>query len=254
MERKNRNILVVLIAVVIAVAMISSFGFGIFAPDTASIVLPEPVASSGLELSTGGPEDGLVQVDVTPQTVQNVIATLSRPESYYREVTVEDFWGDGESGTTVAKVWVDAGWTRTEVTWPGGTVRNSIVGEEQVWFWYGNDRSALTAPADEYSADLEGQRIPTYETVLALEQESISAASYEEKGGLSCIYVETTADDEMYVERYWVSIDSGLLVCAETEQAGVLVYRMSAYTVEQPVPADTTFALPDGTILHTVNS
>lgn len=254
MERKNRNILVVLIAIVIAVAMISSFGFGIFAPDTAQIVLPEPAASSTLTQDTGKPEDGLVRVDVTPQTVQNVIATLTRPTSYYREVTIEDFWGDGESGVTTAKVWVDRGWTKTEVIWPGGTVRSSIVGNEQVWLWYGNDRTVLTAPADAHSADLEGQRIPTYETVLSLEQEQISAASYEEKGGLSCIYVETTADEQNYIQRYWVSVDSGLLVCAETAQGGTLVYRMSSYAVERPAPSDTSFELPDGTVLHTIDT
>ena len=40
MERRKRNLLVVLIGIVIVVAMVSSFGLGLFAPDTAKIVLP----------------------------------------------------------------------------------------------------------------------------------------------------------------------------------------------------------------------
>ena len=163
MERRKRNLLVVLIGIVIVVAMVSSFGLGLFAPDTAKIVLPTPEVSQqpGGE---PGEQSGLVLVDVTPETVQSVIRdTLSRPERYTRAVTIEDFWGEGESGTTHADVWVDGGWTQTEAALPGGTVRYSIVGDGQFWLWYGGDRTALSGPADGHSADLEGQRIPTYE-------------------------------------------------------------------------------------------
>ncbi|MFR2332590.1 MAG: hypothetical protein ACLS63_06570 [Flavonifractor plautii] len=208
MERRKRNLLVVLIGIVIVVAMVSSFGLGLFAPDTAKIVLPTPEVSQqpGGE---PGEQSGLVLVDVTPETVQSVIRdTLSRPDRYTRAVTIEDFWGEGESGTTHADVWVDGGWTQTEAALPGGTVRYSIVGDGQFWLWYGGDRTALSGPADGHSADLEGQRIPTYEDVLELEQDAIAAAGYEEKGGLACIYVETGEDALGYV-KYWVSVDSG---------------------------------------------
>ena len=250
MERDKRNLFVVLIAIVIVVAMASSFGLGLFGPDTAKIALPTPEAS--VSPGTDPAADGLVRVEVTPETVQNVIATLARPESYYREVTIEDFWGEGESGVTTAKVWVDDGWTKTEVTWPGGTVRHSIVGDGSFWLWYGGDRSVLSGPADDRSADLEGQRIHTYEDVLELEQDTIASTGYEERGGLSCIYVETAPDSLGYVERYWISDTNGLLVSAETTSEEQLIYRMSAYTIERPVPEDAAFELPDGTVLHTV--
>ena len=233
MERRKRNLLVVLIGIVIVVAMVSSFGLGLFAPDTAKIVLPTPEVSQqpGGE---PGEQSGLVLVDVTPETVQSVIRdTLSRPDRYTRAVTIEDFWGEGESGTTHADVWVDGGWTQTEAALPGGTVRYSIVGDGQFWLWYGGDRTALSGPADGHSADLEGQRIPTYEDVLELEQDAIAAAGYEEKGGLACIYVETGEDALGYVEKYWVSVDSGLLVCAEQWKGEELTYRMTSYAVSK---------------------
>ena len=234
MERRKRNLLVVLIGIVIVVAMVSSFGLGLFAPDTAKIVLPTPEVSQqpGGE---PGEQSGLVLVDVTPETVQSVIRdTLSRPDRYTRAVTIEDFWGEGESGTTHADVWVDGGWTQTEAALPGGTVRYSIVGDGQFWLWYGGDRTALSGPADGHSADLEGQRIPTYEDVLELEQDAIAAAGYEEK--------------------YWVSVDSGLLVCAEQWKGEELTYRMTSYAVstDRTLFGLTEFALPDGTVLHTV--
>lgn len=254
MERRKRNLLVVLIGIVIVVAMVSSFGLGLFAPDTAKIVLPTPEVSQqpGGE---PGEQSGLVLVDVTPETVQSVIRdTLSRPERYTRAVTIEDFWGEGESGTTHADVWVDGGWTQTEAALPGGTVRYSIVGDGQFWLWYGGDRTALSGPADGHSADLEGQRIPTYEDVLELEQDAIAAAGYEEKGVLACIYVETGEDALGYVEKYWVSVDSGLLVCAEQWKGEELTYRMTSYAVstDRTLFGLTEFALPDGTVLHTV--
>ena len=252
MERKKRNLMVVLIAAVIVVAMLSSFGLRLFVPDTAKIVLPTPAASAAPGGDPGA-DSGVVLVDVTPETVQAVIGeTLTRPESYLRTVTIEDFWGEGESGVTTAQVWVDGGWTMTEASLPGGAVRHTIVGDGRFWLWYSGDRTPVTGPADSRSADLEGQRIPTYEDVLDLETADIAAAGYEERGGLACIYVETAPDALGYVERYWVSVDSGLLVSAETAQDGVLTYRMTAYAVERPAPAGTDFALPAGTVLHTV--
>lgn len=250
MERRNRNILVVLIGIVIVVAMLSSFGLGLFAPDTAKIQLPTPGASQSPE--PVGEED-YVRVAITPQTVQHVIEnTLTRPDSYGRAVTIEDFWGEGQSGVTHATVWVDGGWTHTTATLPGGTVRHSIVGDGRFWLWYEGSSRVLTGTAEDDSADLEGQRIPTYEDVLKLRESDIAAAGYEDKEGVACIYVETVPDSQGVVERYWISVDSGLLAGAETQQDGQLVYRMSAYTVERPVPEEASFTLPDGTVLHTV--
>lgn len=247
MERKKRNIVVALIAAIIAVAVLSSFGLGLFAPDTAEIVLPTPAPSP----SPGGESGGAVRVEVTPETVQSVIATLSRPESYGRTVTVQDLWGEEELGSTTAQVWVDGGWTRTDAVWPGGTQRSSIVGEGRFWVWYG-DGAVLTGPADGSSADLEGQRIPTYETVLELDPASITAAGYEDLDGLGCIYVETDTG-EGHAARFWVDDDSGLLVRAEQLTDGQVVYRMTAAALERPAPSDASFTLPDGTVLHQIN-
>ena len=53
------------------------------------------------------------------------------------------------------------------------------------------------------------------------------------------------------VKKYWVSVDSGLLVCAELYREDVLIYRMSALApIQSPCPASASFQLPDGTVLH----
>ena len=254
MERKNRNVLVVLIAAVIGAAVLASFGLNLFAAELPPIAMPTPPADSASTPPGGDAQGstGLVRVEVTPDTVQNVIATLSRPDSYYREVTLTDFWGEDGSASTTARVWVDGGWTKTEAAWSSGTVRTSIVGDGTVWWWYGDSREAASAPADGRSADLEGQRIPTYEDVLDLDKSSITAARYEERAGLSCICVEAVRGELGYVERFWLSDESGLLVAAETLDGDRVVSTMEAYTVERPVPPDTAYTLPGGAVLHQV--
>lgn len=246
MERRNRNILIVLIAAVIAVAVFSSFSLPLFANNTPKIVLPTPVPTGQEDPGTVD-QTGGTRVEVTPRTVQSVIAALSRLESYSRTVTTVL-----EESTLSAKVWVDGGWTRTSLTLPTGLTAHTIVGDGTVWRWYGNDRTAVSWPADSGSADVEGQHIPTYEDVLALALDTITAAGYEEKNGLACVYVEVYVPELDQSERYWVSADNGLLVAAETYTGGEVVYSMSASAPEIPVSAAASFALPDGTVLHKV--
>lgn len=256
MERKNRNILVVLIAAVIAIAVLASFGLNLFTTDLDIIPLPEPLSDQDTSGDNQVDEDGtgLVRVAVTPSTVQGVIGTMTRPESYYRTVILEDFWGTQRTSITTAQVWVDAGWTHTIAEWENGLVRTSIVGDNTLWWWYQGDATASTAPADENSADLEGQRIPTYEEILEVDERYITDANYEERGGLSCIYIETENRTLGYTLRYWVSVESGLLVAMETWRGEELLSTMESYEVERPVPANVRFVLPNGEVLHTTGT
>ena len=187
---------------------------------------------------------------VTPETVQSVVSSLARPESYYREISLETFWGEEGSALSTAQVWVDGGYTRVSSLLPDGTVENTIVGEGKRYRWYNNEREYYSVDAGEADADLM-QRIPTYEDVLALDTEDITGTGYEAKGGLGCVYVEVAENELGYRERYWVSVDLGLLVAAETVKEDRVVLRVSAYSVEIPIRGGLNFTLPDGTVLHT---
>ena len=245
MKRKERNVLVALIVAVIVAAVFASFGLPLFYGDTATITLPTPAPT---DQSVSDEEQALgVRVEVTPETVQGVIAAMSRLGSYSRTVTTTL----AETAFT-AQVQTDGVWTRSVLTAQGAPTVHTLVGPERVWRWYEGDREAASWPAEEGSRDLEGQRIPTYEDVLALDKETITAAGYQEKNGASCVYVEVAVPELAQVERYWVSADSGLLWCAETESGGEIVWSMTASLPETPLPGGTEFALPDGTVLHTV--
>lgn len=243
MERHNRNILVALIAVVIVAAVFSSFGLSLFAGPTPQIVLPTPVPTG--EEPGKDDQEGGIRVEVSPDTVQSVIAALDRQESYSRVVT-----STLEGATVATSVWVDGEWTRADMILPTGRVAHTIVGDGRVWRWYDNDPTTVTWEADGDSVDIEGQRIPTYEDVLELDKSLITAAGYEEKNGYACVYVQADVPELDQRERYWVSADNGLLVAAETETGGEVVYSMASNAPEIPVSAQASFALPDGTLLH----
>ena len=221
---------------------------------TEHIQLPEPGASSSSQEGGGSSQSAELfqRVEVTPQTVQSVIRTLERSTSYYWELTVETFWTGGSSATSV-QTWVDGGWSHTRQVLPSGLIRHDLISEDTVYYWYEGSSDYLTAPAEGGSADL-AQHIPTYEDVLDLDKDTITQTGYERRDVWPCVYLQVQVSDTV-VERYWISTDTGLLVSAEREQNGQLVYRMTAYTqVQTPCPTTASFALPDGTELHTVQS
>ena len=79
----------------------------------------------------------------------------------------------------------------------------------------------------------------------------LTAAGYELKNDIPCIYVEAADADTDSVSSYWVSVDSGLLVSAELRRTGEVIYRMTSSAIQSPCPAGAAFKLPDGTVLHT---
>lgn len=254
MERDKRAIFAVLIAVIIVIAVFSSFAMNLFSQKKYEIRLPDLSGSpdSSLTGDSESADNEVLRVEVTTQTVQGVIATLSRAQSYHREIAIELWGADGASGVTTAQVWVDGGWTRTSVTHPNGRVQHDLVGEGTRWLWYEGETTALSLPADSAQADL-AQHIPTYEDVLALDRKEITDTGYEKYESAVCIYVEVEQRELNSRERYWISVADGLLIAAERVKDGETVYRMTALSTESPVPADSSFALPDGQVLHVVD-
>lgn len=249
MDKGHRNLLAILVAVVMAVALFSAFSINLF-HKTPAVILPTlaPIVSN--PPAGQGASGDYVRVEVTLDTVQQVIATLERPDSYARTVNVETVGAEGASGASAASVTVDGGWTSTQLTLPDGRVCHSVVGEGKRYVWYDNQRRWQEYDASERSADLS-QRLPTYEDVLAADKENIVEAQYVLTDAMPCIYVAVAEPELGYVESYWVSVDTGLLVRSESSKDGQIFYRMSGYTVETPAAPGLNFTLPDGTVLHT---
>lgn len=255
MEGKNRTIFVVLIAIVIVVAVFSSFGLNLFASNTPEVYLPTVTDNGQNEPGPGNTADpdSYTRVDVTPDTVQDVIRTMTplQPESYHRTVTVETALGNGAMGTTTNQVWVDFGWTLVESHWPkNDVIEHTIVGNGKIYRWFNGDWTYKEWEGSERDTDM-AQRIPTYQDVLDLDKASITDTGYEDVDGQPCVYVEVAENELGNRERYWVSVETGLLVAAETKKGDETVLLMSSGAVERPAQQGKSFALPDGTVLHT---
>lgn len=215
---------------------------------TTHITLPEPSENPDPtgESSNSG-TGSLALVEITPETVQFAIASLTRPESYRRTVTVEQFWTGGSGRYEISSA-VSGPWTRTDRMISDSRIRHVLTNGQETYIWYDAETDARMVPAGDISGDNE-QNIPTYEDILQLPVADIAEADYQLLLDVNCIYVETAEDPDGYTLRYWVNVDSGLLVAAEKLLEGKTIYRMGAPVSEQIEPDPLDFTLPDGRVL-----
>lgn len=209
------------------------------------IVLPE-IQSDGAGVGEDS-RDSLNTVSISPETVGAAVSvlSLSRPTAYSREQVVETFWSGG-SGKSVTQVYVSGDSTRLDTVLPDGGVRHTLVkaGEPPAaGVWY--DEETDWVRLADLSADQAG-RMPTYETVRDLPAEDIALADYREAYGEWCVYVETRDAGDGYQDRYWVSVDSGLLAAAERLWKDEVIYRFSAGEPSVSPQEEALFLLPDG--------
>ncbi len=247
MNGKDRLFVALGIIGLIAAALLTSFGRNLFYLNIPSVVLPDVSTSNNplhTEADWEGDSIGHSPVVVSVDSVQSVVDSLQRTDSYFQELTVELFWTEGSSATTVS-VWRDGDWIATQQKLPSGLVRYDLVGEDTRYYWYDNSTQWRSAPADSNAGDLS-QHIPTYEDVVDLDAQSIVAASYQLYQGHATIYVET--ETEMGCQRFWISTETGLLLAAEAEENDTLIYRLTAEgPLQTPCPSTAPFALPNGT-------
>ena len=196
-----------------------------------------PDASTGT--SSGQPSEddsgALAVVEIRTDTVQLAIEVMERPMAYTERVTVETFWSGG-SGTAESTVYVRDNLLRMDTT--------LLTGGEHSYIWYDEDTDYVTLEAGDFTSDAE-LRIPTYEDILALDQEDITDAGYGDYESTYCIYV-VTDDGAGYVTRYWIGTETGLLTACERYWEGELVYRMTTAELTVGQADDTMFLLPDG--------
>ena len=239
MGDKNRRVLVAAIAVTVLAAVFLSFGLPALTGRTPKVTLADPDQPVASE--TG---QQLLPVEVTPDTVQSVIATLSRPESYSRSMTVTLYWGENGKGEQQVRMWADDGYVKTTVT-SGSGVQHRLVGDGKLRLWYDGDTVWKEVPAGSHSADL-AQHIPTYEDVLSADESEITRASYVDREGKDCIYVEMVR--EGVTDRYWIETATGLLAFCVTLEGDKTVYTMEETDYTSPLEDASVFLLPDGSM------
>lgn len=217
---------------------------GWFRPDTAAVILPQTTAAipqEGEEPHTGGP----LTASVTPETVQAVVGTLVRPDSYSRSLRVDSFWSGGSQSWNV-QVWQKNGLTRIRLETADGSqpVKLMQAGGGAVTVWY-EDRAqdAVTYANNDPALSDTLQMLPTYEDLLALDPAQIEAAGYVKLLGVWRIMAAVREEPTGYQMIYYISIDTGLLESAERWDGDTLLYRMVAETADLAAPEDAFFRL-----------
>ena len=214
------------------------------APKTPEVKLPQLQDRLPEQTSAAVPGE-LTQVEVNPQTVQAVISTLTRPDSYSRTILVNSYWAEG-SRSAVVRVWARGSLLRMNIQGDGAET-NYLMNGNSVTLWYGADtgRRFTYAGSDPYLGD-GLQRIPTYEDILTLDPASIrEAGCTRTEEGKWRILVAAEDPDFGYLDIYYISLDTGLLEAAEQWDGNDLLYEMSAGEAELSAPDDQFFLLPE---------
>ena len=235
---------VLIVTAVVCAMLLYSFSGG------SSGVIPLPPQSPVVERPDSTDTDALNRVEVTRENVQAVISTLSRPSIYRRSIVIESFWQDGLAEYDVS-VSVSDGVTSLRWRTSAGDEKRVIVTPDRYYIWYSGGNTPFVGDfesigaADRLADEL--QMIFTYEDILKLDLNDIIEAGFAQFNGEDCIYAVYLSPLMRFTRRYYVSIESGLLVGAtEHEHSGILVYKMTASAVAFDEIDPAVFILPDG--------
>lgn len=234
--------LILIIIAVTALTVLAVYGGGILNPggEDDAVVLPMPTQEPLPE-----PTDtvSVNRAEVTPETVQAVIGTLSRADSYARLLRVELFWDGGESSSLVS-VYAKGALFRVNVSGPGGE-ENCLIRGSDFWLWYDDpDEYYHGALGDDggTAAD-EFQQILTYEEILGIPSDSITGADYVEYAGEPCIFAEYETGELGFITQVYISVETGLLMGAVKLDGDTVIYRMKSELTDISTPDDEMFDL-----------
>lgn len=213
-------------------------------PDTPPVLLPTPAVTDAAPDDAEAP-NAYTPLEVTPETVQSVIATLRRIDSYSRTLAVRDFWSGGSRGRSI-QVWAHGGALRiTAQSEAGGIQEHLLLRDESKWIWFSDANSVYTGPVAEGDADAY-QTILTYEKVLTLPPEDILDAGYTDYAGTYCIFVRCRTGSLGYVSECYIDPGTGLLMGERRYDGETLIYSMDSTTPDVSTPDDALFTAPSG--------
>ena len=223
-----------------------------FSRETGSVPFPDPPVASTVPGAPG--PDTLDRVEVTSETVQAVISTLARPETYSRYITIETFWENGGHAVYTILSAVDKGVTSLRIISSVGAEKRIIVTPDKLYIWYRGDRVPYIgekgSAGDETRTADEWQMLASYEDIMSIDVKDISDAGFTGYNGEDCIYVQYRSALLGYSGKYYISIEFGLVTGAEEyDGTGALVYKMTAGECTTGTIDPSEFILPDGTDL-----
>ena len=241
---KNKTPMFILLTLVLAAALVFALYFWGGREEIPSVALPSP--QSGTEAAPEvSPPQGLA---VTPENVQAVIQALERPDRYTRTATYTQYFS-GTAHESLVTIWKDGSQIRILQLDAQGS-RNTLLTGGRLYIWYGSDSAVFSAPAAESDLRQEDlyQGLPTYEDVLELAPEEITAAAYTQWGGFPCILAETHTPALGYTIRYYISTDYGILAGYEVYDGGELLRSLTVDEISTEAPSGDIFRVPESAV------
>lgn len=237
MKKRNLTAAVSLaLIVVIALIIILQWRASI---DTPSISIPSP----SVDMGDNGIKSGNTPLVADVDNVQELIASLERPDSYSRRYLIRTYW---DGGGVEAQLTVYRKDERCLIIHEqNGIVKNTLFAGGKIHFW--NDSEAAVTSANIKDVDLNTldlyARLVFYEELLDVSKEDILDAADEVFQNESCIYVEYR-HSERYVYRLHISVEKGMLVGAQVLEDGKTVYTLDSEAADFSAPEDDMFILP----------
>lgn len=229
------------IVAVVAVALIVVFLILFLGREEAPPVISLTSPDAGGDLSASAVPGSVLTADVSRDTVQAVISTLSRTDSYYRKLTATSYEGDG-ARVRELEVWCKG--TNIKISLKTGSeVKNALITGADLYIWYDGEQRAYKGSASDTAAD-EFSGMISYEDIISLNPDAIIDAGHVEYKGESCVFVEYSWGELGYTQRAYISIDTGLLMGDEVWDGETLIYSVVSDTPDITTPADAVFELP----------
>ncbi len=192
----------------------------------------------------------ITRIELNASNVQNVIATIERPEKYACRVDTSVYYNDNIRMMS-ALCYTAGQYTKTEILGNSDTVATNIISTpDTTYIWSEGSSSYYQGATGGFSSD-DVQHIPTSDDILMLDRNDIKSASYTEMNGQNCICAEVYDPEMQYTEKYYVSTDTGLLKYCETlDKTGEKIYSMEMSAESYDFDTEV-FKLPDSTLVYT---
>ena len=257
MKRKQNRISVIVLsclAVFIILTLLVVWYLSTRPDSTGTIILPEPETDVSVHTPpTTTVEDPFLKVN-TDNALQ-IVAELSRPDSYHQTCTVTVVSGD-HSHVNQVELWVNGSLLRAVIS-NERDVRHVLTDHSTAYVWYEDSDEPLQVHlADGITAD-DVLGLPTYETLLRTAPGQITDAEYLilDNTQARCVYICAKAGDEL-TELYWIDLETGLLAKADVLENSQQVYTVQQDSLDVLAAQDEAFEpwflLPDGSAPFTV--
>lgn len=245
---KNRTVGLWMTAAVIVAVLLFFNIFGLpFSDNDAKggIVLPGDSSDNvGVDIDNYSSNLDLLQkVEVDKSNIKLIINALQRPETYHISANSTIYYSDGQS-SMAAEGYIYGGTSRT-VVYGDGTRQNCLINGENVYIWPEGSSSYYSGKKGDFSED-DYIYIPTYEKILSFDDEAILNADYSLYNDRYCLYVEVYEEMSGYRSLYYISVENGLLIGAQSFEGDMLVYSLSCDVLDMPDDLGDIFTLPDG--------